>query len=49
MKDDSQDLNLDAAQNRETENSLKRSDETVELRLKERGAGCLYRAWTVRI
>ena len=35
VKDDSQDLNLDAAQNRETENSLKRSDETVELRLKE--------------
>ena len=35
IKEDSQDLNLDAAQNRETEQSLKRSDETVELRLKE--------------
>lgn len=35
IKNDSQDLNLDAAQNRETEHSLKRSDETVELRLKE--------------
>ena len=35
IKNDSQDLNLDAAQNRETENSLKRSDETVELRLNE--------------
>jgi hypothetical protein len=35
IKEDSQDLNLDAAQNRETENSLKRSDETVELRIKE--------------
>lgn len=30
IKNDSQDLNLDAAQNRETENSLKRSDETVD-------------------
>jgi len=35
IQSDSQDLNLDAAQNRETEHSLKRSDETVELRLKE--------------
>ena len=35
IKNDSQDLNLDAAQNRETENSLKRSDETVALRLSE--------------
>ena len=35
IKNDSQDLNLDAAQNRETENSLKRSDETVDLRLSE--------------
>ncbi len=35
IKDDSQDLNLDAAQNRETENSLKRSHETVDLRLNE--------------
>ena len=35
IKEDSQDLNLDAAQNRETEQSLKRSDETVDLRLKE--------------
>ena len=35
IKNDSQDLNLDAAQNRETENSLKRSDETVDLRLNE--------------
>lgn len=33
VQKDSQDLNLDAAQNREIENSLKRSDETVELRL----------------
>jgi hypothetical protein len=35
IKTDSQDLNLDAAQNRETENSLKRSNDTVDLRLKE--------------
>ena len=35
IKKDSQDLNLDAAQNRETENCLKRSDETVDLRLSE--------------
>lgn len=35
IKNDSQDLNLDAAQNRETENSLKRSNETVDLRLNE--------------
>ena len=35
VRDDSQDLNLDAAQNRETENSLKRSNETVDLRLGE--------------
>ncbi|WP_077072828.1 Swt1 family HEPN domain-containing protein [Mailhella massiliensis] len=35
IKEDSQDLNLDAAQNRETEVSLKRSDETVDLLLKE--------------
>lgn len=35
VNNDSQDLNLDAAQSRETENSLKRSDETVNLRLSE--------------
>lgn len=35
IKNDSQDLNLDAAQNRETENSLKRSGDTVDLRLGE--------------
>lgn len=35
IKADSEDLNLDAAQNRETENSLQRSDETVEVRIKE--------------
>ncbi|GHS93871.1 hypothetical protein AGMMS50276_05310 [Synergistales bacterium] len=35
IKSDSQDLNLDAAQNRETDNNLKRSDETVESRIKE--------------
>lgn len=35
IRNDSQDLNLDAAQNRETENSLNRSNETVELRLSE--------------
>lgn len=35
VKNDSQDLNLDAAQNRETENSLKRSNETVDFRLSE--------------
>ena len=35
IKDDSQDLNLDAAQNRETDNSLRRSDETVDARIKE--------------
>lgn len=35
IKDDSEDLNLDAAQNRETENNLKRSNDTVELRIQE--------------
>lgn len=35
IKDDSEDLNLDAAQNRETENNLHRSNDTVELRIKE--------------
>ena len=35
IKNDSEDLNLDAAQNRETANNLKRSDETVEDRIKE--------------
>lgn len=35
VKDDSVDLNLDAAQNRETDNNLRRSDETVEARIKE--------------
>ncbi len=35
VKEDSEDLNLDAAQNRETENNLRRSDETVDLRIKE--------------
>jgi hypothetical protein len=35
IKEDSQDLNLDAAQNRETENSLGRSNETVDAQIKE--------------
>jgi hypothetical protein len=35
IKNDSEDLNLDAAQNRETDNSLRRSDETVDARIKE--------------
>jgi predicted AAA+ superfamily ATPase len=35
IKKDSQDLNLDAAQNRETDNNLRRSNDTVELRIKE--------------
>ena len=35
VKEDSEDLNLDAAQNRETANNLTRSNETVELRIKE--------------
>jgi predicted AAA+ superfamily ATPase len=35
VKDDSEDLNLDAAQNRETDNNLRRSNETVEARIKE--------------
>jgi len=35
IKDDSEDLNLDAAQNRETENNLRRANETVEARIKE--------------
>ncbi len=35
IKEDSEDLNLDAAQNRETENNLRRADETVEVRIKE--------------
>lgn len=35
VKEDSEDLNLDAAQNRETENNLRRSNETVDSRIKE--------------
>ncbi|MDR1379587.1 MAG: DUF499 domain-containing protein [Synergistaceae bacterium] len=35
IKEDSEDLNLDAAQDRETDNNLKRSDETVESQIKE--------------
>ena len=35
IKEDSEDLNLDAAQNRETANNLRRSDETVDARVKE--------------
>ncbi|NPV89870.1 MAG: ATP-binding protein [Firmicutes bacterium] len=35
IKDDSEDLNLDAAQNRETENNLKRANETVDAQVKE--------------
>jgi predicted AAA+ superfamily ATPase len=35
IKDDSEDLNLDAAQNRETDNNLHRSNETVDARVKE--------------
>lgn len=35
IRDDSEDLNLDAAQNRETQNNLNRADETVDARIKE--------------
>jgi predicted AAA+ superfamily ATPase len=35
IKDDSEDLNLDAAQNRETQNNLYRANETVDARIKE--------------
>lgn len=35
VQSDSEDLNLDAAQKRETGNNLRRSDDTVELRIKE--------------
>ncbi len=35
VKEDSEDLNLDAAQNRETDNNLKRSDTTVNSRINE--------------
>ena len=35
VKDDSVDLNLDAAQNRETDNNLQRANETVDVRVKE--------------
>jgi hypothetical protein len=35
VKEDSEDLNLDAAQNRETDNNLNRSNETVDARIKE--------------
>ena len=35
IKSDSEDLNLDAAQNRETENNLRRANETVDARVKE--------------
>ncbi|MDR2175946.1 MAG: hypothetical protein LBO82_08455 [Synergistaceae bacterium] len=35
IKEDSDDLNLDAAQNRETENNLNRSNRTVDDRIKE--------------
>jgi hypothetical protein len=35
IKNDSVDLNLDAAQNRETDNNLRRANETVDARIKE--------------
>jgi hypothetical protein len=35
IKDDSEDLNLDAAQNRETDNNLRRANDTVDARVKE--------------
>lgn len=35
IKEDSEHLNLDAKQNRETDNNIKRSNDTVELRIKE--------------
>lgn len=35
IKDDSENLNLDAAQNRETDNNLNRSNDTIERQLKE--------------
>jgi predicted AAA+ superfamily ATPase len=35
IKNDSEDLNLDAAQNRETQNNLTRANETVDARIKE--------------
>lgn len=35
IKEDSVDLNLDAAQNRETENNLNRSNQTIEARIQE--------------
>jgi hypothetical protein len=35
VKDDSEDLNLDAAQNRDADNNLRRSNETVDARIKE--------------
>lgn len=35
IKEDSQDLNLDAAQNRETDNNISRSNQTVEARILE--------------
>ena len=35
IKEDSEDLNLDAAQNRETNNNLLRANETVDARIKE--------------
>lgn len=35
IKEDSENLNLDAAQNHETENNLRRSNETVDARIKE--------------
>ncbi|MCL2757421.1 MAG: DUF499 domain-containing protein, partial [Coriobacteriia bacterium] len=35
IKDDSEDLNLDAAQNRETDNNLQRANQTVDARIKE--------------
>jgi len=41
VKDDSENLNLDAAQNRETDNNLRRCGETVDARIKEHTAGFL--------
>lgn len=35
IREDSEDLNLDAAQNRETDNNLRRSNETVDVRIRE--------------
>ena len=42
IKEDSEDLNLDAAQNRETQNNINRFNRTVEDQIRRRIVGYLF-------